>query len=162
MYFSGTTGNVCGFSQRLQRPSFIRKTKHSGTGHEDIGYSYVVLRRGARPEIPQSKVGRIGEVGRLELENLKSKVDLIELQLHDDHEQESIHLSDDLASAKYDPILSSDNGVEDSDAAQKDNKEQLSQSLRQEAFHWPRLVFPPLKRSGHVVLDCCVPEGKSV
>jgi len=107
-------------------------------------------------------VGRIGEVGRLELENLKSKVDLIELQLHGDHEQESTHLNDDFASAKYDPTPSCDNGVEDSDAAQEDNKDRLSQSLRQEAFHWPRLIFPPLKRSGHVVLDCCAPEGKSV
>ena len=28
-----------------------------------------------------------------------------------------------------------------------------------EAFEWPRLVFPPLKRSGHIILDACAPQG---
>jgi len=32
--------------------------------------------------------------------------------------------------------------------------------LRLEAFGWPRLVFPPMKRSGHVILDSCTAEGK--
>ncbi len=34
--------------------------------------------------------------------------------------------------------------------------------LRKEAYDWPRLVFPPLKRSGHVVMDTCHPSGKSI
>lgn len=38
--------------------------------------------------------------------------------------------------------------------------EEIQDSLRSEAYHWPRLVFPPLKRSGHIVLDGCTAEGK--
>lgn len=39
----------CHFSQRVQRPTFLMKTKHSKFNTEDSKYSYVVLRRGSRP-----------------------------------------------------------------------------------------------------------------
>jgi ribosomal protein RSM22 (predicted rRNA methylase) len=28
-----------------------------------------------------------------------------------------------------------------------------------EAYHWPRLISPPLKRGGHVILDVCSSSG---
>ena len=31
--------------------------------------------------------------------------------------------------------------------------------LRSEAYGWPRLVFPPLKKSGHIIIDACTREG---
>jgi len=31
--------------------------------------------------------------------------------------------------------------------------------LRQEAYQWPRLVFRPMKKSGHIILDSCTAEG---
>lgn len=37
--------------------------------------------------------------------------------------------------------------------------EELREALQLEAYSWPRLVFPPLKRSGHVILDSCTSEG---
>lgn len=37
---------------------------------------------------------------------------------------------------------------------------EVEAALRLEAYSWPRLVFPPLKRSGHVILDGCTTEGK--
>lgn len=36
-----------------------------------------------------------------------------------------------------------------------------SAALRNEAFHWPRLVFPPLKKSGHIIIDACTAECMS-
>ncbi|OBZ86296.1 Methyltransferase-like protein 17, mitochondrial [Choanephora cucurbitarum] len=39
----------CHFSQRVQRPPFLMKTKHSKSNTEDSKYAYVVLRRGTRP-----------------------------------------------------------------------------------------------------------------
>ena len=33
-------------------------------GHEDIGYSYVVVRRGSKPITGDIKVGRVGAVGK--------------------------------------------------------------------------------------------------
>ena len=35
----------------------------------------------------------------------------------------------------------------------------LEAALRHEAYSWPRLIFPPLKRSKHVILDACTAEG---
>jgi ribosomal protein RSM22 (predicted rRNA methylase) len=37
----------------------------------------------------------------------------------------------------------------------------LEEDMRREAYQWPRLVYPPLKRSGHVVMDTCHPNGES-
>jgi ribosomal protein RSM22 (predicted rRNA methylase) len=31
--------------------------------------------------------------------------------------------------------------------------------LSAEAYHWPRIIAPPLKRAGHVLLDQCAPSG---
>ncbi|CAO3672986.1 unnamed protein product [Rhizopus stolonifer] len=40
----------CHYSQRVQRPPFLMKTKHSKMNTEDSKYSYVVLRKGPRPD----------------------------------------------------------------------------------------------------------------
>jgi ribosomal protein RSM22 (predicted rRNA methylase) len=76
----------CHYSQRVQRPSFLMKTKHSKFNTEDSKYSYVVIRRGPRPP--------------------------------------------------------------------------LGTSLESQAYHWPRLIQPPLKKSGHVVMDVCSTSGE--
>jgi ribosomal protein RSM22 (predicted rRNA methylase) len=36
----------------------------------------------------------------------------------------------------------------------------MMEALRLESYHWPKLVFPPLKKSGHIILDSCTPEGE--
>jgi ribosomal protein RSM22 (predicted rRNA methylase) len=36
---------------------------------------------------------------------------------------------------------------------------EIENSMKAEAFHWPRLVLPPLKKSGHVLMDVCDPSG---
>ncbi|EJD03728.1 Rsm22-domain-containing protein [Fomitiporia mediterranea MF3/22] len=106
LFNSGKPSLKCTFSQRLQRPAFLRKTKHVRAGHEDMGYSYVVIRRGQRPSKP-----RIGETSDTSGQNIAT----------------------------------------DAESAS---------SIRLEAYDWPRMVFPPLKRSGHVIIDGCTAEGK--
>ena len=39
------------------------------------------------------------------------------------------------------------------------NSTDLQAQLRQEAYQWPRLIFRPLKKSGHIILDSCTVEG---
>lgn len=50
--------SICSFSQMLQRPSYLRKTKnaqsHKG-GEEGKGYCYVVVRRGQRPDFKHTE-----------------------------------------------------------------------------------------------------------
>ncbi|KAJ3721945.1 mitochondrial small ribosomal subunit Rsm22-domain-containing protein [Lentinula raphanica] len=145
----GSMRLVCGFSQRLQRPSFIRLTKHSTVGHEDTGYSYVVIQRGERPARPLTKVGRIGAVGKRELDKAaESQTIMKELSLHDEDEIVAEEPPEPPSSA------SSSNSV----LSPLDSEIQVQ--LQREAYSWPRLVFPPLKKSGHIILDACTPEGK--
>ncbi|GAW06584.1 Rsm22-domain-containing protein [Lentinula edodes] len=142
----GTTQLACGFSQRLQRPSFIRLTKHSTVGHEDIGYSYVVIQRGARPVRPSSKSGRIGATGKRELDRkAESQTIMKELRLHDEN-----NVGEMPPDAPH--------AVELSNPLRVPLDYELQTELRKEAYSWPRLVFPPLKKSGHIILDACTPE----
>ncbi|KAI0281665.1 mitochondrial small ribosomal subunit Rsm22-domain-containing protein [Russula aff. rugulosa BPL654] len=138
---------VCGFSQRVERPPFVRHTKHSGVGHEDIGYSYVVIRRGPRPSIPDVKVGRLGDVGRRQKQLEEAKRPPVELELDDGSPQiSSTH------------VIASPQSEKTMDSHDRDPGE-IEDLMKAEAFHWPRLVLPPLKKSGHVVMDVCGPSG---
>ncbi|KAJ6623097.1 mitochondrial small ribosomal subunit Rsm22-domain-containing protein [Mycena sp. CBHHK59/15] len=150
--FPGDIKLVCGFSQRLQRPSFVRQTKHSGEGYEDMGYSYIVIRRGPRPPNPGTKVGRVGRVGQVALDKeLESQIPVKEIFLHSEHDSAQ---QGGLNASPIDVI--EDIEVNEEPATPAD----LDAALRLEAYGWPRLIFPPLKKSGHVILDACTPEGK--
>ncbi|KAG2756344.1 Rsm22-domain-containing protein [Suillus brevipes Sb2] len=154
LYSGKSVSLVCGFSQRLQRPSFVRLTKHAREGHEDIEYSYVAIQRGPRPSTvgegvstQARSVGRIGAVGREEAEHIRLKEEKVakELVLDADyvetrHEAEANHIPAEIFPAE--------------------NSEEVEAALRNEAFHWPRLVFPPLKKSGHIIIDACTAECK--
>lgn len=43
--------------------------------------------------------------------------------------------------------------------AEPESPSNLKEVLRSEAYGWPRLVFPPLKKSGHIIIDACTREG---
>lgn len=150
IYFSGSNKVVCNFSQRLQRPEFLRKTKHTGVGHEDVGYSYVVIRRGPRPPRSETQHGRIGEVGRREqAKEVLSQAPVTELVIDGEHLAE--HRIED--EAEIQSIA-----LELSQEARMPSEE-LEAALRAEAYSWPRLVFPPLKKAGHIILDGCTEDG---
>ncbi|WWC86944.1 3-methyl-2-oxobutanoate hydroxymethyltransferase [Kwoniella dendrophila CBS 6074] len=157
------TGDKCSFSQRLQRPSFVRKTKHSSRGEEDTGYCYVVLARGERPStglseesqlqgMPKSVLGRIGGVGKEEVQKARMKKDgrsvIREIEGHEGI-MEVVNLPD------YEKVDNAQ-GENDNDQSRRTN---MQDDLRKEAYAWPRLVAPPMKRSGHVTMDACCPDG---
>ncbi|OSD06141.1 Rsm22-domain-containing protein [Trametes coccinea BRFM310] len=152
LYQPGHSKLVCSFSQRLQRPEFVRKTKHSGTGHENMDYSYVVIRRGPRPSPATTKVGRIGEVGRRELiKQAEESVPVTQLSI--EGESAALESVEEFAAddTSAEPLENGETALTTSE---------LDAALRHEAYSWPRLVFPPLKRSGHIILDGCTAEGQ--
>lgn len=151
LYQPGYGKLQCSYTQRMQRPEFVRKTKHSGAGHENMDYSYVVIRRGPRPEPATTKTGRIGDVGARELAKQGSGSARTELFLESDHPHEPENGRTALDDAE--PDLNNDINAVNSDGT--------TAPLRREAYSWPRLVFPPLKRSGHIILDGCTAEGES-
>ncbi|KAG6813991.1 hypothetical protein H0H92_004484 [Tricholoma furcatifolium] len=153
LYHSASSRLVCGFSQRLQRPSFVRKTKHSGVGHEDIEYSYVVIRRGPRPTPVLTNVGRVGEVGKRASEKeALQQTPIKELKLDSEHATNDESVAEDTFPAVTDSLIP--------EIQEELSPEELEEALRLESYTWPRLVFPPLKKSGHIILDGCTAEGK--
>lgn len=149
LFYPNATKLVCGYSQRLQRPKFVRRTKHSSTGHEDIGYSYIVVQRGSRPCPTITGLGRIGAVGQRALEQEAAKASMRELQIHDERSPED--------SCIQDP--EQEHSTVSTQLGQKYDEEEIREAIRLEAFQWPRLVFPPLKRSGHIIIDGCTAQG---
>ena len=139
----------------MQRPEFIRRTKHSGAGHENMDYSYVVIRRGPRPTHITDKVGRVGGVGMREFaKQIEDSTPMAHLSLDVDHPE---------LTEQADRERASSHELELSDATEDDYgliPAEVTSALRQEAYGWPRLVFPPIKRSGHIILDVCHPEGE--
>ncbi|KAG8739333.1 37S ribosomal protein S22 [Ceratobasidium sp. 414] len=152
-------------------PPFLRHTKHSREGHEDVAYSYVVIRRGQAPDTHASQRygspiahGLIGAVGREEAKKIQFDLE------HDKAKQKGPR------KLKGHTVLEvGEDGVWDSsnsglpDASQSSlnesspppEKEHISEeSAMQSAIGtWPRIVYPPMKRSGHVILDTCTHQG---
>jgi ribosomal protein RSM22 (predicted rRNA methylase) len=144
LFHSGSSQLTCGFSQRLQVPDFVRRTKHTGMSHEDVTYSYVAIRRGPRPLPTSTQVGRIGGVGQDAINKQLAFHQMKELEPYSDqikNDAEPVHTPDMM------------------EVGTLESPEELQTVLRQEAYSWPRLIFPPLKRSGHIIIDGCTPEG---
>lgn len=95
-----------------------------------MGYSYVVIRRGNRPSLAVED-NAVGQP-------VTSPAPVAQLRADQ---------TDSALEAVTTP---------QSELSELDHGEQM----RLKSFSWPRLVFPPLKRSGHIILDCCTPEGR--
>ncbi|KAH9451237.1 hypothetical protein Pst134EB_018725 [Puccinia striiformis f. sp. tritici] len=52
LHLSDNPKHFCHFSQRIDRPKFLKDTKHTTKPEEDAKYSYVIIRRGQRPSPP--------------------------------------------------------------------------------------------------------------
>lgn len=66
----------CHFSQRLQRPDFLQRTKHAKDNIEDVGYSYILIRKGGkRPPLPlsQAQGSQANSVGVREEDSIEDK-----------------------------------------------------------------------------------------
>ncbi|KAI6136262.1 mitochondrial small ribosomal subunit Rsm22-domain-containing protein [Pisolithus sp. B1] len=178
LYQPGASRLACGFSQRLQSPSFLRRTKHVKEGYEDIGYSYVVVQRGSRPNTAVEPVGRVGAVGKeaMEREARARTAMLRELKRADEHQHGGQSASgvdvetenqrhmwldvDAVYTATTTSFPHGDENVPTNPTQAQISMTDLEKALRREAYRWPRLVFPPLKKSGHIIIDACTAEGK--
>ncbi|KAJ9101137.1 hypothetical protein QFC21_003355 [Naganishia friedmannii] len=137
-------------------PAFFRKTKHSSKGDADSKYSYVVIKRGARPQRRAQDIGRVGAIAKEEIASIRKKMSSDRQRLivpvvggsEGDHE-----------------VLTADGEGEGEEVQWADaglSKDDMQHELRAQAYQWPRLVYPPLKRSGHVIMDTCHPSGSVV
>ena len=156
----------------------MRRTKHARRGEEDVGYSYVVVRRGERIRDPSNdavNVGRVGAVGRWAEEAERDREERknegqagkVRWTIDEDGIEAGVVIEESDAvrvEASEDTIPV--DGLQDEvvtnssvNNAGTELKGELEDALRNEAYGWPRINFPPLKRSGHVLIDACMPEG---
>jgi hypothetical protein len=77
---------------------------------------------------------------------LASRLPMKELKLHSEHVEGSVE-----AEFIHAPAVIERQSFE---------SPELLAKLRHEAYGWPRLIFPPLKRCGHVIIDGCTAEGE--
>lgn len=52
LHLSDNPKHFCHFSQRIERPKFLKDTKHTTKHEEDAKFSYVIIRKGQRPPLP--------------------------------------------------------------------------------------------------------------
>ncbi|KAH8916167.1 Rsm22-domain-containing protein [Atractiella rhizophila] len=128
---------TCNFSQRVQTEEWHRATKGGKTAEaeEDAKFSYLVIRRGKKPPNPNPSWDR-----HVDLEAGTNTTNAIEgtwsnhsgSAAKEEGDTESIELDEELAGT----------GIK-----------------REESLYWPRLISPPLKRSGHVAMHVCASSG---
>lgn len=127
-----------------------------------MGYTYVVIRRGPRPELPTGpKVGRVGNVGlRDTAREAQKQVERTEARqprkpgvTPAKDKQPEVENEVDVAAETV--------ALPESDAAAAKALEELESNLRVESYHWSRIVFPPVKAHKHIIMDSCTAEGQS-
>jgi ribosomal protein RSM22 (predicted rRNA methylase) len=141
--------DYCHFSQRYIRPPFLQRTlgaKHRN--HEDVEFSYLSIMRGRdlRDQDEQNIIqGDVAtERAFVGFENAVATAN--------QSGGGGVHVEQE-AHEEFDPTAPAvpDEHVE-REAEQDADKSPHSLSL-------PRVVLPPLKRRGHVIIDMCTPAG---
>ncbi|KAF9970544.1 37S ribosomal protein S22 [Actinomortierella ambigua] len=129
----------CHFSQKVERPDFLRRTKHTKENYEDSKYTYVVLRKGPRPSLS-------AEVMQHYQKRQQDAVaaTLQEQQQLQDQEQEGGNKKKKHIKVPPLPPITYDN----------------ADDMFMASHSWARLVVPPLKKDRHVVMDYCAKSGQ--
>lgn len=163
------TPDVCSFPQRFISPDFLKKTKHSKIPYENSYYSYVVIKKGKRPSKPQEFVKaapppsiEVAEetlqedeqvsVGR---EASNSGLELVYPDQLNEEERARLPNAGDTLSLETERQQ-----VERKYRAEQEDME-LQEHIRQSSYHWRRIIYSPMKASGHVTMDACTPTGTS-
>ncbi|KAG0299146.1 37S ribosomal protein S22 [Linnemannia gamsii] len=122
----------CHFSQKVQRPDFLRKTKHSKDNYEDAKYTYVVLRKGPRPSFTRASTQAASE----------ASITSVSSVTEDSATDPSLKKKRTKKPPPPPPVT-------------YDNPEDMQAA----SYDWSRIVVPPLKKDGHVVIDTCAANG---
>ena len=128
-----------------------------------MNYTYLVIGRGPRPASKLdrmfSEIGRLGGVGKEVLEKEAVKMEgKSELREVEGGEFEMVSLARPDLGRDVDTGALSGSGSGSGAGAGSD---EVVKVMRDEAYKWPRVVAPPMKRAGHVILDTCFPDGMS-
>ena len=171
----------CHFSQRVQRSEMHRQMLPRGRGaqHQDERFSYVILRRLSRARARQEDVARAEKVASgkwLDVHPPEEEEDEeANMCAEEIAERRAIEKrmgfsrdADDVVAATSREDESTVDAIEadeDGDDAEEDEdavpENPLADAVALASAHeWGRMVRPPIKRSGHVIVDLCDADGK--
>ncbi|XP_021757722.1 methyltransferase-like protein 17, mitochondrial [Chenopodium quinoa] len=147
------SGKYCHFVQRLERTESQRAFKRSNgsplRGFEDEKFSYVVLRRGKRPQDPWPLDGIKFDT----LKELRAKRNPEELEI--DYEDQSELEPDEIVLSEAPPSYDSDATESGTDIDHEDEEEGEQLSRADLGSGWGRIIFMPQKRGRRVEMDVC-------
>ncbi|KAL4895568.1 mitochondrial small ribosomal subunit Rsm22-domain-containing protein [Aspergillus ambiguus] len=127
--------DYCHFEQRYIRPPFLQRILGiKDRNHEDVKFSYVAVQRGVDL---REKDGIVQGPGATDAAFAGYE------DLHDTAGEESEAMEEPASSA-----------VEANEQSPADAAEQFH------TLSLPRIVYPPMKRRGHVIFDLCTSAGK--
>ena len=171
----------CHFSQRVQRSEMHRQMLPRGRGaqHQDERFSYVILRRLSRARARQEDVARAEKVASGKwldvLPPEEEEDEEANMSAEEIAERRAIEKrmgfsrdADDVVAATSREDESTVDAIEadeDGDDAEEDEdavpENLLADAVALASAHeWGRMVRPPIKRSGHVIVDLCDADGK--
>ncbi|KAG0260741.1 37S ribosomal protein S22 [Actinomortierella ambigua] len=130
----------CHFSQKVERPDFLRRTKHTRENYEDSKYTYVILRKGPRPSLTAEVMQQYQ----------KRQQDAVAATLAE-QQQEAEKKEQEQGSKKKRHVK-----VPPLPPITYDNAEDMFKA----SHSWARIVVPPLKKDRHVVVDYCGQSGR--
>lgn len=114
--------------------------KDTKLGVKEVKMSYVIFRRGPRPTITDEDrgAGRIGEVEREVLQSLKEK-----MPRRMEQNEAGIY----------------EEGAEEEEEGEVVVPKTDFAKLRKEILEWPRTIYPPILKKGHIITDACTASG---
>ncbi|KAL1959829.1 hypothetical protein VTO42DRAFT_974 [Malbranchea cinnamomea] len=136
LYMPGPGGKRsyhCHFSQRYIRPPYLQRILGAKSkNHEDVLFSYLAVQRG----VDQRSVRGLTQGTA----------------------------AADAAFAGYEDAYQKENaeglGAEDTQASDQEPATTTEPPIKFDPLSLPRIISPPLKRKGHVIMDVCTPAGK--
>lgn len=145
--------DVCAHSQMYRVPSFMRATTRLQRGDATTEFCYAILHRAARPSLSDALPAWTAHIPA-------------ELQAHVPAAVE--HLATGARSGQLDALRATRAAdpppsvpveVERCAATLEAAGIDEHRVMQVDAYAWPRLVRPPLKKGGHVTMDACCASG---
>ncbi|KAB2580528.1 37S ribosomal protein S22 [Lasiodiplodia theobromae] len=160
--------DFCYFKQRFIRPPYLQKLLGAkDRNHEDVQFSYLAVRRGNDMRRGEEGVLQGEEAVLRAFEGLgdRHRNPLAEL---DDVDDADIEVADAQPGEVATAVNDSDAAATAQEVAEETATEQEEQEEEEEDYgeatqlmlSLPRMILPPLKRRGHVILDVCTPAGR--
>lgn len=144
--------SLCSYTQLFHMPPFMRATTQQHRGDAATSYCYLIVQRGPRPSLDASTAAWTPRVP----EPLQPHVPRSVQRLA---ESARIGVLDALRSGRERDTNETPDATDACTSALEHAGIDEHRVMQTDAYTWPRLLRPPLKKGGHVTMDACCASG---